>query len=75
MKLGNILALIMATVFAWVPFGSAQAQGGIEIGVLTCSVVPGSRVNLLIRSTADVNWEPPPNLHTYFVMAQFMRPS
>lgn len=55
MKLGNVLALILATAFAWVPFGSAQAQGGIEIGVLTCSVVPGSRVNLLIRSTADVN--------------------
>ena len=55
MKLGNVLALVLATACAWVPFGSVQAAGGIEVGVLTCSVVPGSRVNLLIRSTADVN--------------------
>jgi hypothetical protein len=55
MKLGNVLALVLATTIASVPFSSAHAQGGIEVGVLTCSVVPGSRVNLLIRSTADVN--------------------
>lgn len=30
------------------------AQSGVEVGVLQCQVVPGSRVNLLIRSTADV---------------------
>jgi hypothetical protein len=29
-------------------------EAGVELGVLTCEVVPGSRVNLLIRSTADV---------------------
>ena len=55
MKLVNVLALVLATLSAAVPFGSAQAAGGIEVGVLTCSVIPGSRVNLLIRSTADVN--------------------
>ena len=27
---------------------------GLEVGVLTCNVVPGSRINLLVRSTADV---------------------
>jgi hypothetical protein len=27
---------------------------GIQLGVLQCTVVPGSRVNLIIRSTADV---------------------
>jgi uncharacterized protein DUF992 len=27
---------------------------GIQLGVLKCNVVPGSRVNLIIRSTADV---------------------
>lgn len=54
MKLGNVLALVMITAAAALPIGSAQAAGGIEVGVLTCSVVPGSRVNLLIRSTADV---------------------
>lgn len=54
MKLGNILALALATGAAGLPLGAAQAQGGLEVGVLTCSVIPGSRVNLLIRSTADV---------------------
>src|SRR5690606_33107929 len=29
-------------------------EAGVELGVLTCEVVPGSRVNLLIRSTADI---------------------
>ena len=27
---------------------------GVQLGVLKCNVVPGSRVNLIIRSTADV---------------------
>lgn len=27
---------------------------GVQLGVLKCTVVPGSRVNLIIRSTADV---------------------
>lgn len=34
---------------------AAEGSAGIQVGVLTCSVVPGSRVNLLIRSTADVS--------------------
>lgn len=34
---------------------SAGAQApGLEVGLLTCTVVPGSRVNLVVRSTADV---------------------
>ena len=53
MKTGKLLAL--ASIFTLLPFSAAHAQGGIEVGVLSCSVVPGSRVNLLIRSTADVN--------------------
>lgn len=32
----------------------AEGEAGVELGILTCEVVPGSRVNLLIRSTADV---------------------
>ena len=52
MKLGNLLALALASSAAGLPLGAAQAQSGIEVGVLTCSVVPGSRVNLLVR-TAD----------------------
>lgn len=34
---------------------SAMADShGVQLGVLKCTVVPGSRVNLIIRSTADV---------------------
>ncbi len=43
----GLLAMAVAT--------SSSAE--IEIGVLTCKTIPGSRVNLLIRSTADVNCE------------------
>ncbi len=47
---------MLAIAFAF-SFNSAIAEekAGLEIGVLKCSVVPGSRVNLLIRSTADVS--------------------
>jgi len=33
------------------------ASAKVEIGILTCKTIPGSRVNLLIRSTTDVNCE------------------
>ena len=38
---------------------TAAETAGLQVGVITCTVVPGSRVNLLIRSTADVDctWE------------------
>ena len=29
-------------------------QSGIQVGIITCSVIPNTRVNLLLRSTADV---------------------
>lgn len=47
---------ILAFAFA-MSFNSAVSaeSAGLEVGVLKCSVVPGSRVNLLIRSTADVS--------------------
>ena len=54
MKSGNVLALILATACLAVPVSAVHAQGGLGVGVLTCSVVPGTRLNLLIRSTADV---------------------
>ncbi|MCB1748775.1 MAG: DUF992 domain-containing protein [Gammaproteobacteria bacterium] len=54
MKSGKVLAIALAAACAGAPLGQAQAEGGLEVGVLTCSVVPGSRLNLLIRSTADV---------------------
>ena len=33
---------------------TADQQSGIQVGLITCSVIPNTRVNLLIRSTADV---------------------
>jgi hypothetical protein len=58
MKLGTTIALSLAVLGIVAPVAPAQAVGsGIEIGILTCSVVPGSRVNLILRSTADVTCE------------------
>jgi len=48
--ISKVLVSIMSIVF----YGQALAEGGVQLGVLECTVVPGSRVNLLIRSTADV---------------------
>lgn len=54
MKSSKVLALALTLACAGTPVSQVQAQGGLEVGVLTCSVIPGSRLNLLIRSTADV---------------------
>ena len=54
MKAGNFVRLACAGILALAPLAQSAAEGGIEVGILTCEVVPGSRVNLLIRSTADV---------------------
>lgn len=56
LNLVKSLTAMLAIAFA-LSFNSAIAEekAGLEIGVLKCSVVPGSRVNLLIRSTADVS--------------------
>ena len=54
MKLATLQTLIIAGIFSVLYGANATAEGGIEIGLLTCNVVPGSRVNLIIRSTADV---------------------
>ena len=44
-----------ALIAALVPAVSTAAESGLQVGVLTCTVVPGTRLNLLIRSTADVD--------------------
>jgi hypothetical protein len=54
MKLGTLRTLIIAGIVSMLCSANAAAAGGLEVGILTCNVVPGSRVNLLIRSTADV---------------------
>jgi hypothetical protein len=54
MKLAKLaLMAIAGTVLASMG-PSVLAAGGVQLGVITCTVIPGSRVNLLIRSTADV---------------------
>jgi hypothetical protein len=50
MKTKTLLAAVLLVVA--VPF--TAAADSVKVGVLTCKTVPGSRVNLLIRSTADV---------------------
>ena len=46
-------ALLLASVVAQAP-ALAGEESGAEVGVLTCNTVPGSRLNLLIHSTADI---------------------
>jgi Protein of unknown function (DUF992) len=50
-----ITAMLAAAVVITINPAAAADKAGLEIGVLKCSVVSGSRVNLLIRSTADVS--------------------
>lgn len=56
LKLSKSIAAVLVSLFALsVTPAQAEDKAGLKIGVLKCSVVPGSRVNLLIRSTADVS--------------------
>lgn len=52
-------ALCFSFLMAFSPLSLSDdhAEAGLEVGILKCTVVPGSRVNLLIRSTADVECE------------------
>ena len=54
MKLQTLQAAIVIGIVSILCSANASAAGGIKVGLLTCNVVPGSRVNLIIRSTADV---------------------
>ncbi len=54
MKIRSLLAA--AGVLA-VALPVAVSADSTRVGVLTCDTVPGSRVNLLVRSTADVMCE------------------
>lgn len=55
MTKSKFISTVLMTLFVTAFYGQAFAAGGMQVGVLECTVVPGSRVNLLIRSTADVN--------------------
>lgn len=48
-----LLGMLLAPLLA-VPILPAFAADEVEIGVLTCTTVPGTRFNLIIRSTVDV---------------------
>ena len=54
----NVFKVFLIAYASFVMFFSnvavAEEEAGVELGVLKCKVVPGSRVNLIIRSTADV---------------------
>ena len=55
MKLAKLLVPAAAVLLSLsAPMTQAADAPGVQVGVLTCSVVPGSRLNLIIRSTADV---------------------
>lgn len=54
MKSGKLIALLCAIAGLITINSPLAADSGIEVGVLNCEVIPGSRLNLLIRSTADV---------------------
>jgi len=52
-SLESVLFLLATLVLAYTPFSVAQADNGKgEIGIITCDYVPGTKVNLLIHSTA-----------------------
>lgn len=57
MRLTKLLTVTAMTLLVGLGGQSVMAAGGVKLGVITCQVVPGSRVNLLIRSTADVKCE------------------
>lgn len=50
-----LAAAVLGSAMLIAPAQQASAQeGGIELGILTCDTVAGTRVNLIIRSTVDV---------------------
>lgn len=55
MTISKFISTVSITLLLTIFYGQAFAEGGMQVGVLECKVVPGSRVNLLIRSTADVD--------------------
>jgi hypothetical protein len=57
MNIKNSLFFLLSSLGIAIMVSSVHAeeqQAGFEVGILKCSVIPGTRVNLLIRTTADV---------------------
>ena len=63
MKVQRIIKSLTLAPVLFVALGGvtamAEETAGLQVGVITCKVVAGSRMNLLIHSTADVDctWE------------------
>ena len=63
MKVQQIIKSLTLAPVLFVALGgvtaTAEETAGLQVGVITCKVVTGSRTNLLVYSTADVNctWE------------------
>ena len=47
-------AVLAASLMQAPPTAIAGDESGAEVGVLTCNTVPGSRLNLLVHSSADI---------------------
>jgi len=45
---------LAATLLALPAYTNARAQGGIELGILSCRSVPGTQSNLILHSTVDL---------------------
>ncbi|MBI2993947.1 MAG: DUF992 domain-containing protein [Gammaproteobacteria bacterium] len=50
--IGTLAACALA--FTALQGAFAAETAGVQLGILQCKVIPGTRVNLLVRSTADV---------------------
>lgn len=53
----KLLSAVLAGVLGLTNNISVAQEAGMQAGMLVCTVVEGSRLNLLIRSTADVECE------------------
>lgn len=53
----KLLSVVIASVLGMAANLAVAEETGVQAGVLECTTVPGSRVNLIIRSTADVKCE------------------
>ncbi len=53
----KLLSTILAGTLGMTANQALAEDAGVQVGVLKCTTVAGSRVNLIIRSTADVTCE------------------
>jgi len=54
MTVNRSLAAAAGAALLLLATGPVRAEGSTSVGVLECQTVPGSRINLLVRSTVDI---------------------